>query len=110
MSYDIRFIIHPTTAPDIEVDLPDLDLNITYNLSKLFQALPIGDLNQLDNRLASDIEEAILESIHQLKEFPQYYEAYESPNGWGTLPGAISFLEAFYKACKKHPYAAVRVD
>lgn len=110
MSYSVYFTIHPTTAPDVELDLPNIDLNITSNLRQLFQALPIGDLNQLNQQLASDVEEFILKSIDQLKEYPQYYQAYESPNGWGTLLGAMSFLEDFYEACQKYPYAILRVD
>jgi hypothetical protein len=45
--------------------------------------------------------------LKKLKEDPEKYKKYNSPNGWGLYENFVPFVESYLEACKKYPKAIV---
>jgi hypothetical protein len=92
MSYNIRFKVK-VEGLDKYVDLGYCDANITWNVGKIIRlstGLPWH--NEDNNGYVKDIIPLIKNGIHELINSPEKYKPYESPNGWGTIKGTISFF------------------
>ena len=56
---------------------------------------------------AKDIISKIEEGLKFLKRKPEYFEEFNSPNGWGKYEHFVPFVEEYLEACKKYPEAIV---
>lgn len=110
------------------------DANITHNLgemareSGIYEALwrpyrlidgydiPEGDYEAEwdfeDNQIikASEISELLEKGLADLKERPEYFKKFDSPNGWGMYEHFVPFVEKYLEACKEYPDAIVEVS
>jgi hypothetical protein len=59
---------------------------------------------------AKDIIPLLEKGLADLKERPEYFEQFNSPNGWGTYKHFVPFVENYLKACKEYPDAIISVD
>jgi hypothetical protein len=59
---------------------------------------------------AKDIIPLLEKGLADLKERPEYFEQFNSPNGWGTYKYFVPFVENYLKACKEYPDAIISVD
>lgn len=111
------------------------DTNITHNLGKM--AAEAGIYEALwrpyrldpnynrdwdgDHELEWEFEEnctVIAESIipiiekglQDMKEDPDYYKLFDSPNGWGTYEDFVPFVEEYLEALQTLPKAIVIAD
>lgn len=72
--------------------------NITWNLREMIQASSGWDIqNEASNGPVLDWYEKICKGLEELKNNPEQYKQYESPNGWGK----ISSTRFFYMKCKE---------
>lgn len=110
------------------------DSNITHNLGSMAQKAGLYEAlwrpymlhkewkdNFLDDEqedmfeegvtmYAKDIISKIEEGLKFLKRKPEYFEEFNSPNGWGKYEHFVPFVENYLNACKEHPEAIVKTS
>lgn len=110
------------------------DSNITHNLGSMAQKAGLYEAlwrpymlhkewkdNFLDDEqedmfeegvtmYAKDIISKIEEGLKFLKRKPEYFEEFNSPNGWGMYENFVPFVENYLNACKEYPEAIVKVS
>lgn len=59
---------------------------------------------------ASEISELLEKGLSDLKARPEYFQKFNSPNGWGVYDNFVSFVEEYLKACKEYPDAIIEVS
>lgn len=59
---------------------------------------------------AKDIIPKLEEGLKELKRKPEYFEEFNSPNGWGKYEHFVPFVEEYLESCKKYPESIVKVD
>lgn len=86
-------------------DCPGACFHYTYNLSAFFSAYrvnPVRDLDGLDARQCARRIETALDAIR--KEDPGRLSAeYDPPNGFGSVAGALAWLNRVRAYCAEHP-------
>lgn len=60
--------------------------------------------------LAKDIIPLLEKGLSDLKTRPEYFEKFNSPNGWGMYEHFVPFVEKYLEACKKYPDAIIEVS
>lgn len=127
MSLDV-YLKDPTATYDTE---SLYNANITHNLGKIasevgiYKALwrpyqlkenydvPEGEHDKEyefeDNNpvFARDIIPDIEKGLKDLKERPEHYKQFDSPNGWGTYENFVPFVEEYLYFLKEYPDAKV---
>lgn len=108
-----------------DVSIGEYDANYTHNsLGKLcYEHLDkengLRGLHGKTGRQASEMLEAFWKGIHCEKLHlwqdgvvgePKLQEKYDSPNGWGSLVGALIFMGELTVACRNYPRRKVSVD
>ena len=85
--------------------------NITHNMTELWYALGIYEiLYNGQGKYASDVYNQLHRALLRLEVDRAKWEAYDSPNGWGTYDGALRFLTIIVKACEEFPNARIDID
>lgn len=59
---------------------------------------------------ASEIIELLEKGLADLKVRSEYFQKFNSPNGWGMYGNFVPFVEKYLKACKEYPDAIVEVS
>lgn len=80
----------------------DSNLNDNHNAEYEFEAKqtirPIDIIDKLEKGLKT------------LKENPEHFEKFNSPNGWGLYKHFVPFVESYLNACKEYPNAIIEVS
>jgi len=65
-----------------------------------------------DNQItkADEIIYLLEKGLADLKARPEYFETFNSSNGWGMYKNFVPFVEKYLEACKEYPDAIVEVD
>lgn len=58
---------------------------------------------------AYEIIPILEKGLDDLKARPEYFEKFNSPNGWGMYEHFVPFVEKYLDACKQYPEAIVDV-
>ena len=88
--------------------------NITHNLNKMAEKAGIYEVLWHPYRI--NVEKAwqaipiIEEGLKKLKANPDYYQQFDSPNGWGLYIHFVPFVEKVLKACQENPNADIRTS
>ena len=103
------------TQTDIDGNKFDcFDSNITHNLGKMADKAGIYEAlwhpSDMGAKSAKDIVEVLENGLKSLKEKPEYYKQFNSPNGWGMYKHFVPFVEKVLSACKTNPSAKIRVS
>jgi len=61
-------------------------------------------------KVAGELIEPLRDGLKKLKEDPQKYKEYDSPNGWGTYKYFVPFVEDYLNACVEYPDALIEVS
>lgn len=61
------------------------------------------------NICANDLIDIIEKGLIDLKNRPDYYKQFNSPNGWGIYENFVSFIEKYLLALKEFPESIVSV-
>ena len=59
---------------------------------------------------AEELIPLLTEGVRKLKESPDYYEQFNSPNGWGLYEHFLPFVGKYLNACIENPEARVGVS
>ena len=59
---------------------------------------------------AKDIVDIVEKGLKKMKENPQHYAKFNSPNGWGTYENFVPWIEKYLEALKEYPESIVEVD
>lgn len=59
---------------------------------------------------ASEIILLLEKGLEDLKAKPEYFQQFDSPNGWGLYVHFVPFVEKYLEACKEYPEAIVEVS
>lgn len=88
--------------------------NITHNLTEMAEQAEIYKClwrpNENGFKVAKDLIKSLEKGLKLLKESPNFYKKFNSPNGWGVYKDFVPFVEEVLCACKKHPNAIVETD
>jgi hypothetical protein len=88
--------------------------NITHNLGKMANEAGIYEAlwrpEEIGKTKASEIVELLEKALADLKERPEHFEKFNSPNGWGMYEHFVPFVEKYLEACKEYPDAVIEVS
>ena len=59
---------------------------------------------------ANEIIEVLEKGLSDLKSRPEYFETFNSENGWGMYKNFVPFVEKYLEACKEFPNATIEVS
>ena len=89
------------------------DANITHNLGEMAREAGIYQClwRPIENYKfqAKDIIEDLEKGIVRLKESPEFYKTFNSPNGWGMYHHFLPWCERVLEACKEYPEATISI-
>jgi len=110
MSLDI-YLIDPTSTYDTQ------ELywaNITHNLGEMAEKAGIYKAlwrpEEIDAIYSKDIIDIVEKGLYDLKQRPEYFKQFNSPNGWGTYKHFVPFVEEYLKALKEYPESKIEVS
>jgi hypothetical protein len=90
------------------------EANITHNLITMAFEAGIYDAlwqpKAIEKTKASDIVELLEKGLADLKARPEYFEKFNSSNGWGMYENFVPWVEEYLEACKKYPDALIRTS
>ena len=94
MSYDIRVTVKVEGCDKYAVvGTPEYD-SPTYNLRDMFVACMDWDYHQGEEYPAEFALEKLQKGLRELTTRREHYSRYNSPNGWGTIDGAIKSIDS----------------
>jgi len=90
------------------------DSNITHNLNEMADKAGIYKAlwrpEEIGAKYAKDIIEIVEKGLADLKARPEYFEQFNSPNGWGMYHHFVPFVEDYLNACKEYPDAEIHIS
>jgi hypothetical protein len=90
------------------------EANITHNLGKMADAAGVYYAcwrpEEIGIKTAGEIIPILEKGIADMKERPDFFKQYDSPNGWGTYINFLPWLEKYLAACKENPDAEISVS
>jgi hypothetical protein len=88
--------------------------NITHNLGEMADKAGIYKAlwrpEEINAEKAQDIMKLLEDGLTDLKNRPEYFEQFNSPNGWGMYEHFVPFVEEYLNACKEYPEALIEVS
>lgn len=88
--------------------------NITHNLGEMARKAGIYKAlwrpEEINAVKAQDITKILEDGLTDLKKRKQYFEQFNSPNGWGMYEHFVPFVEEYLNACKEYPEALIEVS
>ena len=88
--------------------------NITHNLGEMAEAAGIYEAlwrpEEIGCVYAFDIIAILEVGLADMKARPEYYEQFNSSNGWGMYEHFVPFVENYLNACKEFPTAKIEVS
>lgn len=87
--------------------------NITHNLGKMAQEAGIYECLWRSDEHGITRAKELLDSLSKgfvlMRDNPERFRAFDSPNGWGTYDDLLQFVGNYMAACAAYPDASVRV-
>lgn len=59
---------------------------------------------------AKDIIDIVEKGLVDLKNRPEHFKQFNSPNGWGLYKNFVPFVEKYLEALKEHPEAIIKIS
>lgn len=88
--------------------------NITHNLNTMADKAGLYELlwrpEDRGYTKAKDLIEGLKLGLTDLKSRPEYFEQFNSKNGWGMYEHFVPFVEKYLEACVESPEATIRVS
>lgn len=88
--------------------------NITHNLRTMADKAGIyrhiWRPSEMSCEKAGDIIETVEKGLKKMKDNPDFFMQFDSPNGWGLYRHFVPFVEKYLEACKEHPKAKISVS
>lgn len=90
------------------------DANITHNLGQMADKAGIYYAlwrpEEKGWKFAKDIIKPLEKGLSKLKSKPEYFEKFNSDNGWGLYENFVPFVEKYLNACNHYPNAKISVS
>jgi len=90
------------------------DANITHNLGEMATQAGIYYAlwrpEEINISLAGDLVPLLKAGLFVLKNKQEYFESFNSDNGWGTYEHFVPFVENYLKACELYPDAKISIS
>lgn len=90
------------------------DSNITHNLKKMAEAagiyMHLWRPEEIGITKAEQLIVPLTNGLKWLKDCPEHFKAYDSPNGCGTYKHFVPFVENYLRACEENPDALVEAS
>lgn len=90
------------------------DANITHNLGEMADKAGIYKAlwrpEEIGAKYAKDITKIVEKGLADLKARPEYFEQFNSPNGWGMYEHFVPFVSDYLDALKEYPDAEIHVS
>ena len=90
------------------------DANITHNLGNMAGEAGIYKAlwrpEEIGCKYAKDIIDVIEKGLADLKARPEYFETFNSPNGWGMYEHFVPFIEKYLEALKQNPESEIQIS
>lgn len=86
------------------------NFNVTHNLAGMAEEAGVYEIlwkPELSVKTASDMIAPLEAAIKDMTERKDYYERFNSPNGWGTYESFLPWLCSVLACCKENPDAEV---
>lgn len=88
--------------------------NITHNLNTMAEAAGIYKHlwrpDEIEITKAEQLIAPLTAGLQKLKDAPEHFMQYDSPNGWGMYKHFVPFVEKYLAACVENPDADVSVS
>ncbi|MCZ4244949.1 hypothetical protein [Pedobacter punctiformis] len=85
--------------------------NITHNLINMADEAGIYRYlwrpEELGVVKAKGLIQPLYDGLVSLREKPDYYRQFNSPNGWGKYEDFLTFVDDYLLACKQNPNAKI---
>lgn len=90
------------------------DANITHNLGEMADKAGIYKAlwrpEETGAKYAKDITEIVEKGLADLKARPEYFEQFNSPNGWGMYEHFVPFVSDYLDVLKEKPDAEIYIS
>ena len=101
VSYDITLAVK-IDGTDLFAYVAEPELSSpTYNLREMFETCMDWDYSQGVYYPCKEVAEKVKMGIEELYKFPEKYDKFNPPNGWGDRRGAIRVLESLDDCIKE---------
>lgn len=112
MSLDITLYMDVDTGGTEPHRLCLFDGNITHNLGKMAREAGIHQTVWYANEYecAGLLIDPLREGLTKMVANPEYYQKFDSSNGWGTYDDFVPWLQSLYDACVANPKAMIHVS
>ena len=88
--------------------------NITHNLGKMADKAGIYEAlwrpEEIGAKYAKEIIDVLEKGLNDLKSRPEYFEQFNSLNGWGMYNHFVPFVSEYLDALKEYPDAEIQVS
>ena len=88
--------------------------NITHNLNNMAEQAGIYEAlwrpDEAGYWRAEELIEPLSAGLIKLLADPDYYKAFNPPNGWGSYEGLVKFVTEYIEACKENRDAKITVS
>lgn len=88
--------------------------NITHNLGQMANKAGIYYAlwrpEERKWKTAKEIIPVLEKGLAKLKARKEYFEKFNTPNGWGLYEHFVQFVEEYLEACKKYPSSILEVS
>jgi hypothetical protein len=117
MSLDIYLFRHKEESKDNSIDNRQRELywgNITHNLGTMAKEAGIYQAlwrpEEINAVQAKDITDIVAKGLQDLVARPDYYEKFNSPNGWGTYDNFVIFVTKYLIALNRYPESYIYIS
>ena len=90
------------------------EANITHNLNTMAEAAGIYKHlwrpEEIGITTAKELIEPVSKGLDDMRERPDYYKQFNSPNGWGLYKHFVPWIEKYLQACIDYPNSLVEVS
>jgi len=90
------------------------EANITHNLGRMADEAGIYKFlwrpEELGITKAGELIVPLELGLELLKQAPDRFEKFNSPNGWGMYEHFVPFVEKYLEACKAHPESTIHTS
>ena len=92
----------------------DYSANITHNLGEMAEKAGIYQHlwrpEELNIKTAKELVSPLTKGLALLKEKPDYFEKFNSPNGWGLYKHFVPFVAEYLDACIRFPDDSIEIS
>jgi hypothetical protein len=104
MSLDVYLFLSVDTGNG-EKSMEVFDQNITHNLTEMAYKAGIychcWRPEEMGIKTADQLIGPLTDGLNRLKKYPEYFEQFSSPNGWGMYEHFVPWVEEYLSAFKE---------